>query len=142
MPVESSVKMEHDQQIGMQVCSSHTAPLPASAAAAWMQQAPEYQQQQQQQLQQLDHQQLQQQQAMAAAAVAAQMQGYHETQRADAATAAIQHAGQQPGADMHPGAAATAASADGMAHMMAAGVQQQHPASVGGLPGTLLMDHR
>jgi hypothetical protein len=50
--------------------------------------------------------------------------------------------GRPSGVDMHP---AGAAAGDAMAQMMAAGgqqQQQQHPASVGGLPGTLLLDHR
>lgn len=140
MPVvETSVKMEQHQQIGMQVCSApqqQPAPLSGSAAAAWMQQEFHQQQLQQQELQD-------QQQAMSAAAVAAQMHGYHEAQAAAGAATAMQAAAAHPaGADLHP-----AAGVDGMVQMMAAAAeqqqqQQQHPQAIGGLPGTLLMDPR
>ena len=119
MPVESAIRMEQEQQQcgGMQVCSAHPA-LSGSAAAAWMQSGPgagDYQ-----------HQQQHQQHVMAHV--------YDSHQAAADAAAALQH----PGAlELHPGAAA----ADSLTHLMPGGVQQHqqhHPASVGGLPGTLL----
>jgi len=133
MPVDNSIKMEQDQQQhGMQLCTSYQADMSGGAAAAWMQ-APstaDYQQQ---------HDQQQQQAMAAAAAAAAQMQGYADSfHDAAAAVMAMQHAGgHQPGAELHPGMAGTGES---LQQMMSGNRQQPHPASVGGLPGTLLVD--